>query len=201
MPLINGVPIVKKEVQYDGKTIPRDAVPLVPVPIDPNVPYGGKILPAQATPKIDPIISPTNNPSLIKIGSTTLPASTNISLSGEKILAESQIIDGVSVYEHISRKAYEIEFKIMIYDASNNPVFPQSFITDIWDNVWINNTVQTVKNTYLNGLHIKEIIVRSIKPQPRLGSKIVDMVIKAVENQPGQTIIQPFSFISLVAPQ
>jgi hypothetical protein len=191
MALINGQPIQNDEVQYAGKTLPQDKAAIGLSPVDNNVLYNGKTLPAQATPKVHPIFDPSNNPRLIIIGNTALPTSTNISLSGKKILAESQIIDGVSVYEHISRKAYEIEFKIMIYDASNVPVFPQSFITNIWDSIWLPNTVQSIRNTYLNSLHIQEIIIESIKPQPRLGSKIVDMVIKAVENQAGQSIIIP----------
>lgn len=196
MPLINGQPIPNENVEYAGRNLPQDKAAIGLPPVDNNVPYNGKVLPEQKAAKVQPIFDPSNNPRLIIIGSTTLPTSTNISLSGKKILAESQIIDGVSVYEHISRKAYEIEFKIMIYDASSAPIFPQSFITDIWDSIWLPNTVQTIQNTYLNNLHIQEIIVESIKPQPRLGSKIVDMVIKTVENQPGYSIIQPFSFIN-----
>lgn len=189
MPIINGIPLVKQEVQYAGKTLPQDAAPLAPVPVDPNVQYNGKTLPAQAVKPVAPTFDPTNNPRLTIIGTVALPASTNIALSGEKIIAESQIIDGVSVFEHINRKPYEIEFKFLIWDASFNPEFPQQIINNIWTEVWLPNTVQIVKNTYLNGLGVSQIIIKSIKPMPRLGSKNVDMVIKAYENQPGQTII------------
>lgn len=195
MGLINGVPHVNPNVKYDGKTLPQDAAPLADPPIDTDVQYGGKTLPAQKTQIFALTVDPTNNPPWIRLirGSQTiiLPTSTNITLSGKKILAESQIIDGVSVFEHISRKPYEIEFKIVIYDDSFNPVFPQAQINDIFNNAWLPNTVLKVKNTYLNGLGVQEIIMDSIKPQPRLGSKVVDMVIKAFENQPGQTIIMP----------
>lgn len=189
MPIINGIPLVNSSVQYEGHTLPQDAAPLAPAPIDPNVQYSGYNLPAQKTQVFQPTVDLSNNPSRITIGGVILPGSTNISISGEKILAESQIIDGVSVFEHISRKPYEIEFKFLIWDDSFAPVFPQSEINNIWTNLWLPNTVQPVNNTYLNGLNISQLIIKSVKPMPRLGSKNVDMVIKAYENQVGQTII------------
>lgn len=189
MPIINGIPIVDPNVFYAGKELPRDAAPLADVPIDENVQYAGKTLPAQAVKPIKPTYDATNNPKRIVIGTMPLPYSTNISLSGDKIIAESQIIDGVSVFEHINRKPYEIEFKFLIWDASFEPVFPQETINELWTDVWEPNTVQIIQNTYLNGLGISQIIIKSIKPMPRLGSKNVDMVIKAFENQVGQTII------------
>lgn len=188
MGIINGIPLVNPEVQYAGKTIPPKP-PLADVPIDTTVQYAGKDLPAQKTQVFAPTVDLTNNPGRIIIGNVILPTSTNIAIKGEKILAESQIIDGVSVFEHISRKPYEIEFKVLIWDDTFGSSFPQTTINNIWTNLWIPNTVQKVKNTYLNGLNIGEIIIKSVKPMPRLGSKNVDMIITAFENQPGETII------------
>lgn len=199
MPTINGQPI-NNTVQYQGKTLPQDATEIGLPTVDPNVPYEGKNLPSQAIKPIKILPDPTNNPSAISLGPTTdiqylLPASINIIPNGEKILAESQIIDGVSVFEHINRKPYEIDLKIMIFDATNTPVFPQEQIKKIWSNIWLPDTVMVIKNTFLNSLNINQVIVKSIKTQPRLGSKIVDMVIKIVENQQGQSIIIPHGAI------
>jgi hypothetical protein len=191
MALINGQPIQNENVEYNGKILPRDAAALADPPFDTSVVYAGQEV-TQMPAKFTPVqIDLTNNPGAIIIGSVTLPNNTNILINGEKIIAESQILDGVSVFEHVSRKAYEIEFKLKLYDP-NNPSyspFPQQQITNIWNNLWTNNTIYTVQNTFLNQLNISSIIIKSIKPSPRLGSPIVDMVIKAFENQVGQSII------------
>lgn len=195
MPIINGIPLVNESVFYDGKELPQDAASLADAPINTDVNYQGKTLPDQAVKPIKEVVDLTNNPKAIIIGGISLPNSSSIMVSGKKTIAESQIIDGVSVFEHISRKPYEIEFKFLIWDSSIHPVFPQSVINNLWTNVWLPNSVQRVTNTYLNGLGIQQIIIESIKPMPRLGSKNVDMVIKAYENQFGQTIIIPTSSI------
>lgn len=193
MGLINGIPLVDPTVKYDGKTLPQDAAPLGEPPIDENVFYAGKQLPSQKTPIQIFGVDPTNDPSSIAIGGIFLPASTQIMVKGEKILAESQIIDGVSVFEHISRKPYEIDFDITIWqgDGSNqaSTKFPQQQINDIFSLIWLPNSVQKVQNTYLNGLNIQQIIVKSVSPQPKLGSTNVVIRIKCYENQPGETII------------
>lgn len=193
MGLINGIPLVDSSVNYAGKTLPEDAAPLGEPPIDENVQYAGKSLPSQKTPVQIFGVDPTNDPSSIAIGGIFLPASTQIVIRGEKIIAESQIIDGVSVFEHISRKPYEIDFDITIWQGDNSnqasTKFPQQQINDLWSLIWLPNSVQGVSNTYLNGIGIQQIIIKSISPQPRLGSTVLVMRIKAFENQVGQTII------------
>lgn len=193
MGLINGVPLVDPNVKYAGKILPKDAAPLAEPPIDPNVFYAGKELPAEKTPIQIFGVDPTNDPSSIAIGGIFLPTSTQIIVRGEKILAESQIIDGVSVFEHISRKPYEIDFDIVIWQGDNSnrasTAFPQQQINDIFSLIWLPNSVQKVQNTYLNGLNIQQIIIKSVSPQPKLGSTNVVIRIKAYENMPGETII------------
>lgn len=193
MAIINGVPLINPNVQYQGYTLPADAARLDEPFIFENIHYDGKNLPSQKTPLQIFGIDPTNNPSDIAIGGIFLPASTQIMVRGEKILAESQIIDGVSVFEHISRKPYEIDFDITIWqqDGSNkaSTTFPQGQINDIFSIIWLPNSVQKIQNTYLNGLNIQEVIVKSVSPQPKLGSTNVIMRIKCFENQPGETII------------
>lgn len=193
MPSINGIPLVNPEIQYNGKTLPQDAAPLAEPPVDPTIWYNGRKLPEQAIAPTPFVVDQTNNPSSIIIGTVLLPASTQVILRGEKIIAESQIIDGVSVFEHISRKPYEIDFDVTIWQGDNSQqastTFPQQQINNLWSDLWIPNTVQTINNTYINGLGIQQIIIKSIAPQPRLGSTVIVIRIKAYENQIGQTII------------
>lgn len=199
---INREPPQDPNVQYDGKTLPKDKVPLANPPIDPNVQYAGKILPQDALPYIPPTVDQTNNPSLINIGGIYLPQDTEIYLNGRKVLAESQIIDGVSVFEHILRKPYEIEFNVVVRESTAIPgsnfdpfvsptsnAFPQSQLNYLWYNIWTPNTVNTITNTYLNGLGIQEIIISDISPATVRGSKNIPLRIRAFENQPGLSII------------
>lgn len=193
MGLINGIPLPDPNVRYEGYTLPQDAAVLADPPINPTVRYAGRTLPNDALPPPQPTIDLSNNPSAIVIGSVFLPASTQVILRGEKIIAESQIIDGVSVFEHISRKPYEIDFDITIWQSDNSnqasTTFPQQQINNIFTDLWLPNSVQTLNNTYLNGLGIQQIIIKSIAPKPRLGSTILVITIRAYENQVGQTII------------
>lgn len=193
MGLINGQPLPDPNVYYNGKVLPQDKAPLSEPEVNPDVFYHGSELPAQAKRPVQFTPDLSNNPSSIVIGNIFLPASTQVILRGEKIIAESQIIDGVSVFEHISRRPYEIDFDITIWQGDNSnqasTSFPQQQINNIFSDLWTPNTVQTINNTYLNGLGIQQIIIKSIAPQPRLGSTNVVIRIKAYENQLGQTII------------
>jgi Domain of unknown function (DUF6046) len=221
MPIINGIPLVDPEVQYAGHTIPPKPPLNIPgEPVDPFVVYNGNLISRMPQPFVPIPKDLTNNPSFIFIGQVVtvstgaaipglqlqtirslngfqLPLDTIITLNGKKILAESQIIDGVSVFEHISRKPYEITFDFTIRPkgtqpgvgnpAINNP-FPQVDINNLWT-LWETNTVQTIQNTYLNGLKITSIIIQDIQPATVRGSLNIPVKLKVVENQHGQTII------------
>ncbi len=199
---INRIPPQDPNVKYDGKTLPKDKVPIANPTPNPNVQYNGSVLPQDAIPYIPPVIDATNNPSLISIGGIYLPLDTEIYLNGKKVLAESQIIDGVSVFEHILRKPYEIEFNVVVRESTAIPganfdpfvsqqsnAFPQSQLNYLWTSIWQPNTVNTVVNTYLNGLGIQEIIIADISPSTVRGSKNIPVRIRAYENQPGLSII------------
>jgi len=201
MILINNIPAVNPEQHYAGKTLPQDAVPLADVPIDENVDYDGSVLPADAIPYVKPKIDATNDPSVLIIGGISLPLDTAIFLNGRKVLAQSDILDGVNVFEHILRKPYEIDIDVIVRPTgdipgdiyqptvNNQQVFPQDKLNNIWFNIWLPNTVLDVTNTYLNGLGITEIIVESIQPATVRGSTNIPVRIRAFENIPGQTII------------
>jgi hypothetical protein len=182
-------------VYYNGKVLPRDAKkPLTDQDTggdDPNVNYNGRELPRDKRTYNPPAKDLTNNPSLVVIGGITMPTDTAIYINGQKTLAVSKILDGVSVIERVMRQPYEIEFECVVraQDAAGNYIFPQDALDNLWTNVWLPDTVQTVQNTYLNKLGIQEIVIDSINPTTLRGSKNIPLRIRSFENVPGQTII------------
>ena len=159
---------IQEEINYNGGQYPRDKKQYNP-----------------------PQKDLTNNPSLLIVGNVTLPADTVIYLNGSKTLAQSKIVDGVSVIERISRQPYEIEFECVVraQDAAGNWIFPQDALNNIWVNVWVPDTVQTIQNTYLNKLGIQEMVIETVTPTTVRGSKNIPLRMRGYENIPGQTII------------
>jgi hypothetical protein len=212
MPIFNGVPQPDTNVNYDGYTLPKDKEPVTPVPVETDVNYAGYNLPAQKVTSIPFVTPQSNNPANLYLGNIgfitgqvsnndpvmILPGGKGLNLitagvqilpKDEKILAESQIIDGVSVFEHINRRPVEFDIEILLWKNGYGVAFPQQTITTIWDNLWMPNTVQKVQNTFMNGIHVQEVIIKSISPMPRLGSTNVILKLKVVENQAGQSLI------------
>lgn len=183
-------------VYYNGRVLPVQAKKPVQLTgdtegIQEQVNYNGGQFPRDKKAFQPPQTDLTNYPSLIIIGNVALPPDTAIYLNGSKTLAQSKILDGVSVMERISRQPYELEFECVVraQDANGNYIFPQDELDNIWVNVWLPDTVQTIQNTYLNKLGIQEIIIESISPTTVRGSKNIPLRIRAYENVPGQTII------------
>jgi hypothetical protein len=95
-------------VYYNGRVLPVQAKKPVQLTGDTegaqeNVNYNGGQYPRDKKEYTPPAKDLTNNPSLVIIGGITLPADTIIYLNGEKTLAQSKILDGVTVMERISR--------------------------------------------------------------------------------------------------
>lgn len=183
-------------VYYNGKVLPRDAKKPVQLTGDTEgspeqVNYNGAQLPRDKKQYNPPKKDLTNNPGLIKIGGITMPPDIAVFLNGQKNLAISKILDGVSVVERINRQPYEIEFECVIraQDANGNYIFAQDELDNIWTNVWLPDSVQTVENTLLNKLGIREIVIESITPTTLRGSTNIPLRIRAYENIIGQTII------------
>lgn len=184
--------IINPNVNYAGKVLPRDKAAIHDQVTDPVINYAGKNLPGQAA---IPALAPpdlTNNPSLIIIAGITLPPDTVFLINGEKILAIAKILDGVSVIQRISREAYEIEFEGTFRttpDQGTSYVFPQDAISNYWSTVWLPDTVQTIKNTFLNKLGIQEIVVQKMHIATVRGSKNVPFKMRTIENVTGQSLI------------
>ena len=113
-----------------------------------------------------------------------LPIDVVIGLDGDKVIAESKILDGVAVFERISRKPFEINFEFTCreQDESGNYVFPQDTIQELVQTVWQKDQVIQLKNTFLNSLGISNIILQSITFTSIRGNTTVICSIKAKES-------------------
>jgi len=199
------------DVYYHGKILPRDkAAPYQPV-IDPNVPYAGNVLPRdKVTPTL--FVDLYNRPGDIKLNNgvqeITLPPDTIPLVQGKKELVMTHLLDGgVSCFERILRDPYKITFQGVLrmqdidgtkYNNTNPPagkqgqinnIFAQDYLNDVWNYVWLPDTVLVVKNSFLNGLGIQQIIVESMEPSPIPGSTNIPFVLSAWENVVGQSLI------------
>ena len=146
---------------------------------------------------------PYNIPNIVQlIGSDftniELPHDVIIYLNGEKVIATSKILDGVAVYEKILRNPCEIKFEFTIrqtqaqdqnrqdYSVYNLPskdfVFPQKVAQNYFNQIWLPDSILSVTNTYLNGLGIFELIIKSIDMQGVRGSTNLPCIINCLEN-------------------
>jgi hypothetical protein len=193
---------IDPNVDYHGKQLPKDRAAQKVTTPDPNVDYAGYVLPGQkATPQTQ-TPDQTNNPSLVIIGGVTLPGDCTISFPGKNILVQTQILDGVSVFERINRAPIEIDFDFTIrmqqiggiaYRGTTPPsglaaggmpqnLFPQAYLENIWNNIFLPKSVQTLQNTLLNGLGISQLIIESVRSYTVRGSTDVPFKIRAYEN-------------------
>lgn len=190
--IINKQRLQPDEVEYHGKVLPRDKGAPFLAPQDQDVNYAGRNLPTDKSFVVPPAKDLTNNPSLIIIGGVTLPADTLILMDFEKLLPGSKIIDGVYVVEHVGRKPYEIEFegtfRVTNAEGTKN-IFPQDEIDNLFQNVWLPDSVQKLQNTYLNRLGIQEIIIKGGRAATVRGSTNLPFKLKVIENIPGTTLI------------
>jgi len=179
--------------------------------------YNNKILPKDAATPIKVANDEHNKPSetTIKWVNTTTGGTTSINLppdtiilpTGEKLIVESRILDGVSVTERIGRKPYEIEIEGTLrmsktadgtgkyYDFNTDgnqltfSMFPQDYINELFETVFVPDAVLDITNTLLNALGVLQIIVRQARIAPIAGSNNVTFRITAYENQPGESLI------------
>jgi hypothetical protein len=150
----------------------------------------------------------------VRLAGILLPLDVQFSVNGNKLIAESQILDGVAVYERITRKPYEIDFDFTM--RSQTPVitksnisvaglkipqarvnkwsFPLDETNDIFQNVWALDKVIKVENVFLNKLGIQQVIIADIQITTIRGSIDVPIKIKTKEdfystNSVGTTLI------------
>jgi hypothetical protein len=158
----------------------------------------------------------TNSPSVVKINGIQLPLDTLILLDDEKIIAESKILDGASIFEKVSRKPFSINFEFTIRQRINEKfdtvrqsatntintsltgrgrfVFPQSVIENYIENIYKPDQVVKIENTYLNGIGITELIIKSATLTTIRGNTDVMGSLKCFENYnsiEGETLVIP----------
>jgi hypothetical protein len=131
-----------------------------------------------------------NNPSIVKLNGIELPRDVIISIDGEKVLAISKIIDGVIVFEHISRNYFEINFEMTVRSFSemypNKYVFPEQNVVDIFQKIFIPDSVMSVENTLLNAIGIFEVVIGKVRMTTLRGSTDVPVNIPCYENNQDQ---------------
>jgi Domain of unknown function (DUF6046) len=146
------------------------------------------------------IVDPANRPSVVYLNDIQLPIDVIIGINGEKVIAESKILDGVVVFERISRKPFEINFEFTCREKNIDTgqyIFPQTVIEDLKDNVWQPDQVISVENTLLNkGFGIYWVVLKPISFTTIRGNTDVICSIKADEspdnnNNYGTTLIVP----------
>jgi hypothetical protein len=137
-----------------------------------------------------------------------LPADTTIQTSASKLLAKSQIIDGVAVFERITRAPIELNFdftymqyndgkpvtpenkapimnifKVGIVKDRNIYQYPINLIKDFYDKIYTKGAVITLKNNYINtAFGIMNIILEDFQTTQERGSMFIGGRLKAYED-------------------
>lgn len=127
---------------------------------------------------------PTNKPHIVFLNDIQLPIDIVIGLNGEKVIAESKILDGVSVFERVSRKPFEInfDFNVRELDAFKNYIFPVNTAYNIVTNIWQIDQVITCRNSFLNKLGIIDMVLKSITFATIRGNTNLPCSLKLLEN-------------------
>ena len=128
-------------------------------------------------------IDRTNWPSTVVLNDIILPIDVIIALNGEKVIAETKILDGVSVFERVSRKPFEIsfDFNLRKVNALKQYIFPNDTAVELMTNVWAVDEVIQCENTFLNALGIKDLIVKSITFATIRGNTNIPCSLKCLE--------------------
>lgn len=138
-----------------------------------------------------------------------MPDDTICTIDGEKVIAENKIADGGYIFERVSLKPYELNFEFTIRD--NNPtfidktklidggtltlgwIFPQEKIEKTLRETFKVDVPVKVENSYLNGIGVTSIIIKTISLRPARGTTDVVGNIKAWEDtgEDSSTLIIP----------
>lgn len=151
-----------------------------------------------------------NDVCIVKINGIQLPLDVQISIDGSKIIAQSQILDGVAVYEKVTRKPYNIDLDFVVRGIKktqptgiipgltfNKPIINQWVfgmedsedngiyypgITTINGYCWETDKVLPIENVFLNKLGIQQIIISDIQMTTIRGSINLPVKFKCLED-------------------
>jgi Domain of unknown function (DUF6046) len=143
-------------------------------------------------------IDESKNPAIVYLNGIQLPIDVIIGLDGDKVIAESKILDGVAVFERICRKPYEInfEFNCRDQDSTGKYIFPQRIVQELVDDVWKPDQVIPIINSFINSLKIFNVVLQPISFTTIRGNTNIICTIKAKESPDdninfGTTLIIP----------
>ena len=147
---------------------------------------------------------------VVVLGGYTLPEDCMISINGDKLIAESQILDGVSVYERVTRKPWQVALDFTMREKDiiqgNNSIiggglqtkitkgqyqtaaisqwkFPSKTLAEMVQNTWIPDMVLQVQNSLLNNVFgIFQLVIRSVKVTTIRGSINVPITLNCSED-------------------
>jgi hypothetical protein len=196
------VPQQPQQQQLQGQNVGSSVVALVPVTDFSNTPsiciIGGQIVTSttiQTLPNGQTISTQTQR----NVGGVQLPQDVNIKLGFEKHIILDTILDGVPITEYVARKATTITItctyrtyltgtNVSILDGTQN-TFPQSELEAFFQQIFTPNSVQSIENSYLNGLGINSIVIQKVEPICYNGSTNVQLTITAYENVAGGSLL------------
>lgn len=204
------------QVRYAGKLIPQDFEKYTPPKVDPNVPYDNHNLPADAIKFVASAADPSNQPGLVVMsaneqlvtpyigaaytaphtgdilpnGAVVLPGDLIIRGFVEKVIAETTIIDGVEVTEHIRRTPYFIDIEFTVWGRNEGvQYFNQNFLNYLDNKIIMPEGIIYVANTLLNSKGISQLILKKSNFETVRGSVKIPVVLRFKENMPGQSLI------------
>lgn len=136
---------------------------------------------------------PLNNPKRVVLNGVELPLDVITLIDGKKVISETQILDGQSVFERIARRNYEVQFQFTIRDFKqfanlindrkySGYAFPQTTIDNIFQQVFEPNKSLTVDSTLLNHLGISRVVIFDISLDTVRGNTNVPVTIKCKED-------------------
>ena len=133
------------------------------------------------------------NYGLVTLNGLTLPNDCIFSPEFEKTIAKSQIVDGVEVFQRISRKSTSVTFDFTLRQEittegtflqanKDEYVFPIDKLIELYTETFKPDKVLTVNNIVLNRLGIKLLIVEKFRPTLIRGSVSIPCVLTCYED-------------------
>jgi hypothetical protein len=125
---------------------------------------------------------PTNIPSKVTLNNVDLPQDTVIGLNGEKVIAESKILDGAYIFERIGRKPFEINLEFNLRDVLGGVyIFPNDKAYEVMTDIWQVDQVVPIVNTFLNKLGITDVVIKTIGFSTIRGNTDLPVSIHVIE--------------------
>jgi hypothetical protein len=142
----------------------------------------------------------------------TLPADVIITINGSKLISQSQILDGVAVFERVTRKPCDINLdftlrqvtteentvssfgKTQTISQTSKWVFPMDEINYFFQKIWVKDSVLKIDNDLINNIGIYNVIVDSFDLATIRGNVDVPVKLKCFEdfysvNTQGQSLL------------